>query len=181
MRLQLAASILLFVQLAAAAGQSAKPRLISAQRVADALDSAGLTVKAEQIEFLSEVSVSSNPSTLQVVSTTSNGSTEVVRLRCRDNHECLPFYVLVHGSAGVRTTQRRQESGATAESTVFPAVIRGGDRAVLILENADYRIRVPVICLQDGARGQKIRVASKDRKRFFEGEVVSAGLLKGSL
>jgi flagella basal body P-ring formation protein FlgA len=40
---------------------------------------------------------------------------------------------------------------------------------------------LPVICLQNGVRGQRIRVASKDHRRFFEGEVVGTGVLKGSL
>jgi len=60
-------------------------------------------------------------------------------------------------------------------------VIRGGDHATLILESPDSRMRLPVICLQSGVLGQRIRVASPDRKQYYEAEIVSPGMLKGNL
>ena len=59
-------------------------------------------------------------------------------------------------------------------------VIRGGDHATLILESPDFRMRFPVICLQSGVRGQRVRVASPDHKQFYEAEIVAPGMLKGS-
>jgi len=187
---QFAGLLLLLVPLAATAGQTPERFAISTRRIADALASAGLPVPVSQVEFLSEVSAASDHAVLQVVSTTNRGGgTAMVKLRCHDNHECLPFYVVIHrsaarfvnGEAGGTRLQLASERTPLVEDSSFPRVIRGGDPAILILENADYRIRVPVICLQNGARGQRIRVASKDHRRFFEGEVVGTGMLKGRL
>jgi len=187
---QFAGLLLLFVPLAAPASQTPERFAISTRQIADALASVGLVVNVSQVEFLSDVSATSDHALLQVVSTANRtAGSAIVKLRCHDNHECLPFYVVVHGSkvrslngeaAGTRL-QLASDRGPLVEDTSFPRVIRGGDSATLILENADFRIKVPVICLQTGMRGQRIRVASKDHRRFFEGEVIGTGMLKGSL
>lgn len=157
-------------------------RIVSpVQRIAAAMDLAGLSVSPDQIELLSG---NGNPvsASMRVVSMTeATAGTVKVKLRCRDNRKCLPFYVLVHGvdrakvgSAGVRVV-------AVAEATPAQNIVRGGDHAILILESPDSRMSFPVICLQSGARGQRVRVTSPDRKRFYDAEVVAAGILKGSL
>ncbi len=189
-RNQFAGLLLLFVPLAAIASQTPERFAISTRQIADALASAGLSANVSQVEFLSGVSATSDHARLRVVSTANRAAgAAIVKLRCHDNHECLPFYVVVHASTArslngeVGSARLRIASGQRPliEDTSFPRVVRGGDPATLILENADSRIRVPVICLQNGARGQRIRVASKDHRRFFEGEVVGTGMLKGSL
>lgn len=174
--------MLLLVPMAAMASPPTQRFAISMSQIADALASAGLTVNVAQVEFLSEVNTVSDHAPLQVVSTANRAvGIAIVKLRCHDNHECLPFYVLVHASKTVSLAQPASERIPLVEDTSFPRVVRGGDPATLILENADFRIRMSVICLQNGSRGQKIRVASRDHRRFFEGEVVGTGMLKGSL
>ena len=42
-------------------------------------------------------------------------------------------------------------------------------------------IRLSVICLQNGAPGQMIRVTGKDRKLVFTAQVIDGNLLKGRL
>jgi len=174
--------ILLLAPMAATASQPNRRFTISSQQIVDAMATAGLTTNLAEIEFLSEVSTTSNHAALQVVSTARRGTGgAIVKLRCHANGECLPFYVFVHNFTirpGVQPVKAQQPAVETAS---FSQIVRGGDRATLILENANYRISMPVVCLQDGARGQKIRVASRDHRRFFEGEVIGTGMLKGSL
>jgi len=179
---QFASLMLLFVPMAARASQPAQRFAISTRQIADALASAGFKVNSAQVDILYEVSAVSDHASLQVVSTANRAAgTAIVKLRCHDNHECLPFYVLVHASQASPRLQLASDQEPMVEAVSLPRVVRGGDPATLILEGADFRIHVPVICLQNGVRGQKIRVASKDHRRFFEGEVVGTGMLRGRL
>ncbi|MGB8011401.1 MAG: hypothetical protein WCF68_07295 [Terriglobales bacterium] len=151
---------------------------ISTQRIADAMTLAGIAVRPSQIELLSPINSATASATMRVVSVRHGAAgTTKAKLRCQDNRECLPFYVLVHGVDLANGSGPRPEPAIQAQ----PNTIRGGDRATLILESPDSRMSLPVICLQSGTRGQKIRVTSLDRKRFFDAEVVSAGIVKGSL
>lgn len=174
--------MLWWVPMAAMANTPAHRFPLSMGQIADALASAGLVVNVSQVEFLSTVNAASEQARLQVVNTASRaGGNTVVKLRCLDNHECLPFYVMVHASTTMSSVPPDSGKTPVIEDTSFPRVVRGGDFATLILESADYRISVPVICLQNGARGQTIRVASRDHRRFFEGEVIGSGMLRGRL
>jgi len=150
------------------------------QSVVQALERAGVVVSPEQIVFLAGVRSSLNAG-VRVVSVTDAGDGSVkVKLRCRDNRECLPFYVLVQGIQGGDMNTAKIAAVPAGASGPLSAVVRGGDRAILTLERADSRMRFPVICLQSGVRGQTIRAASPDHKNFYDAEVVAAGMLKGS-
>jgi hypothetical protein len=152
------------------------------QGVIDAIALAGLPVSASQIEMLAGSGNAMGNVSVRVVSISDRtDGTAKVKLRCQDNHECLPFYVLVHGVDHMKVTNAAIPATAVLNTTPPPNVIRGGDRAFLILETPDSRMSFPVICLQSGAPGQKIRVTSSDRKRSYDAEIVAAGLLKGSL
>jgi hypothetical protein len=160
---------------------------LSKRQVADAMISAGIPVKAAQVEFLSQLSASEDVSLQVVTIRTSTEGTATVKLRCHDNRECLPFYVLVHDvrSAGVSDVHHRRVQIATGQARTdkvsSPRLVRGGDHATLLLETSDFRISLPVICLESGMRGQRIRVTSRDGRRFYKGEVVEVGILRGSL
>jgi hypothetical protein len=164
-----------------AMGQTGATRIVmSTQRVAEAMASAGMVAEPGQIDLLSGVSTTREDASVQVVSVAHRaGGTVKVKLRCSDNHDCLPFYVLVHGLNGVDATPKM---GAASVATASANnIIRGGDHAILILETPDAWMRFPVVCLQGGVVGQKVRAASPDRKQFYDAEVVGAGLLKGKL
>ena len=172
--------LLLMAPLAAMASAPTEHFTVSPVQAQDALAAAGLKAGLAQIEFLSEVRTASDHAALEVVNTSKRANAAMVKMRCRDSHQCLPFYVLVHQpQAAVKDPAGGPAS--PADATPFPRLMRSGDPAILILENADYRISLPVVCLQNGTRGQRIRVASKDHRRFFEGEIVRSGLLKGNL
>ncbi len=145
----------------------------------------GIEVIPDQIELLSHGNSTTADARLQVVSIsrgTTGASTTIAKLRCQDNRECLPFYVLLHG---VDDRVKNGRLGVALASSIKPRnlhdLIRGGDRATLVLETPDARMSFPVICLQSGMRGQKIRVASVDHKRFYDAEIVTVDLLKGTL
>jgi len=186
---KLAGVVLLLVPLAAPATEATPRFAISTRQVMDALTTAGLNASPAQVEFLSAVSTASEDAQLHVVSMVNQaGGSAIVKLRCQDNHQCLPFYVslrapkarIVKSGAGGTGLQLASDQEPIGPPTL-PRVMRGGDSAILILESKDFRIRIPVVCLQDGTQGQRIRVTSKDHRRFFEGEVVGTGMLKGSL
>jgi flagella basal body P-ring formation protein FlgA len=158
------------------------------QSIVDALSSAGISVEQGQIEILSgAVNLREGASVRVVKMTDAAAGTVRVKLRCQDNHECLPFYVLVHGVDAVNVRSAAKVRGMALDTLPVirpgppPNVVRGGDHAILVLETPDSRMSFPVICLQNGARGQKVRVTSPDHARIYEAEVVGAGLLKGNL
>jgi hypothetical protein len=156
--------------------------VISARHLVEALMSAGVIVRPAQIELLSGTSNIGESAKVRVVSVNdrADGSAKV-KLRCQDNHECLPFYILVHGLGRVNGERTRVHAVPVVQASSLQNVIRGGDHATLILESADSRMSLPVICLQSGVRGQRIRVSSTDHRQFFDAEVVATGMVKGSL
>jgi flagella basal body P-ring formation protein FlgA len=56
-----------------------------------------------------------------------------------------------------------------------------GSRATLLLEGDHVHIQVPVVCLQNGAVGQTIRVASPDHKQTYVAQVTGNNVLRGRL
>jgi len=152
------------------------------QRVVDALTSAGISVQPDQIEMLSGAIRLGPGASFRVVSAANvTAGTARVKLRCENNHGCLPFYVLVHRVSIVKARAVESDAITAALPGPTPNIVRGGDHAILILETPDSRMSFPVICLQSGSRGQRVRVTSPDHARFFEAQVVAAGLLKGDL
>ena len=166
-----------------ATGQTVDARTAaSAHSVADAIELAGVAVSPGQIEFLSGESSVGESAQMRVVSMTNkmNGTVKV-KLRCRDNHECLPFYVLVRGIGGGKVDRLEARTVPAVVASSPKNLIRGGDHATLILESHDSRMSLPVICLQGGVQGQTIRVTSPDHRQFFDAEIVETGMLRGRL
>jgi len=158
--------------------------LVSSYQVAHAMHAAGVPVTTEGIEFLSSVRTRQPNAALKLINVGSwQDGILRAELRCAEPGECLPFYVLVHDSS----TMPDLWSQSTAQTTTPVRGIhktydvRIGDPATLVFEGRESRITVRVICAQNGDRGQKIRVASRDRKHFYQAEIVEPGLLKGIL
>jgi hypothetical protein len=155
---------------------------ISTERVVYAMASAGIDVSPDQIEILSQVHSSTQSAPMTVVSVSKGGvgtGTIKARLRC-DHHECLPFYVLVHGFDRTSDKIPGIQSAPGPSADKLPSVVRGGDHATLVLQSPDSQMSFPVVCLQSGMPGQKIRVASLDHRRYYDAEIVTAGMLKGT-
>ncbi|MGA9798823.1 MAG: flagella basal body P-ring formation protein FlgA [Terriglobales bacterium] len=167
-------SLFVWLMVLSAESQSASPRFaVSTARVAQAIAQAGVRVKPSQIDFLLAASSASSTTRLQVVRIARwTKSALKVSLRCRSNVECLPFYVVVRDQ-----TISENELPVIAKNPQ-PPVVRGGQLATLVFQTENMQITLPVVCLQNGILGERIRVASPDRKQKFEAEVLEAGLLK---
>jgi hypothetical protein len=177
------AAVLFLAAMPVTMGQTGVRRTSAlAHSVADAMELTGTAVNPDQIEFLSGGNKIREGAEVRVLKVTNRTDGVLkVELRCQDNHECLPFYVLVHGLDRVNLTLPEKRAQPVTAARAPQNLIRGGDHATLILESRDSRISMPVICLQSGVRGQTIRVASTDRKQVFDAEIVANGMLKGNL
>lgn len=159
---------------------------ISHEVILGALHSSGMQISPGQMEQLSGVTATEPNPLLRVVSVDLlDGESDKVLLRCQHPNTCLPFYVLVHWGqpgdrSGVRpdgTGEMRSQSGQPAEKLL----VRSGKIAVLLLEGEYIHITLPVLCLQNGGRGQQVRVISKDTKKRYLARVVGPGVVTSGL
>jgi Chaperone for flagella basal body P-ring formation len=170
-----------------AAAQTHGRIAITPQRVANAMSDAGWKVSPGQVKLLSQVTTSRD-TWLQVVQVKHwQGDQLKVELRCHDPRACLPFYVLVNEGGKADKAGLTAEAGVDAggkqpvvETPTEKPLIRSGDPATLKFADKGLSITMPVICLENGQRGQRIRVASADHKRFYKAEIVGPGLLKAT-
>jgi len=156
--------------------------VITGQSVASAMTAAGWKITGDQVRFLSQVTANRPDARLQVVHT-SRGlqGALTVELRCHDRSACLPFYVVITGAGAAGTSDPTAVSDGDQSALLTTAqkpLLRTGDPATLVFADKALRISMPVICLQNGHQGQKIRVASTDHRRFFKAEIVGPGLLR---
>jgi hypothetical protein len=148
---------------------------ITPVHITGALSTAGLHVTAGQVESLSLMTSSeANPKLTATKVESLDASTTKVRLQCERTDVCLPFYVLVHWPEGTK----QDVKGAARPSVLLePLMVHNGKDATLVFEGQHMRMIMPVLCLQNGVRGQRIRVISKDRKKVFVARVTGPGTL----
>jgi hypothetical protein len=162
--------------------------IITADEVAAAISAAAMVVSPDQVTLLTEVVAKSNAPSLKVESIEQWGNHRIkVRLGCEDQDDCLPFYVAVrfdqeNGAkpAGPRS-DKTPSVGARPTQGQQAFVVRSGSRAVLLIDGGHVHVRLNVICLENGATGQNIRVECKDPKQTYVAKVVNGGVLRGSL
>jgi hypothetical protein len=162
---------------ATAAGRNA----ITAEQIAAALGGAGMHVTSGQVVLLSNVVSTTSAPALRVESMERWGDARMkVRMNCA-SQECMPFFVAVNlGKDDLTAASDRQAiTGGRIDPSTY--VVRSGSPAVLLLEGDHMHIRVSVICLENGAPGQMIRVATKDRRQTFTAQVATRDVLKGGL
>ena len=159
---------------------------ITREQIASALLMNGINVTHDQVERLSDITAfGSGAPRLQVVSVhPQDANTANVRLKCSIASVCLPFYVLLHWQDPDEATstlpkwQKRDQSRARGERlTPDEMLVRSGKTATLVLASSNTRITIPVLCLQNGARRQSVRVMNKDSKRVYLAKVIAAGLV----
>ena len=160
---------------------------IDRDQIISALSQQGVRVAAPQVDLLCELTATQSQPRLQVVSVSRlDGQTSKVRMQCERNDICLPFYFLLHwtdpteGDAA-STTWTAQGQRSRRHLSRDEIMVRSGRRAILVFEGSNYRIRIPVLCMESGAKGQAIRVMSTDRKKTYVARVVSPRLLQGTL
>jgi len=170
--------------LPAAAQVQARRLAITPEDVARALTDSGWKVSADRIKLLAPVTAT-YAAQLDVMQVTHWQAGKLrAKLHCRDPRACLPFFVLID-----EAEKDALSHAAIAEASEPPAnllaepeapLLRSGDPATLKFADRGLSITMPVICLENGRRGQKIRVASMDHKRFYKAEIVGPGLLKAT-
>jgi hypothetical protein len=160
---------------------------ITAQQVAFAMSSVGMQVSPDQVQLLSDVVASTASPMLKVQSMEQWGTHRMkVRMNCARPEQCLPFVVAVswdavqtRSSFVPETTPLNQ--GPALKIGAADYVVRSGAPATLLLDGPRIHIRLSVICLENGAPGQVIRVSSPDRKQLYTAQVVDGSILRGSL
>jgi hypothetical protein len=187
-RLHLAVAILLAVS--AAGAQTISERTpVSEDRIVYALSGFHLAVQESQVQLLSDVSTKSRSGNLQLVEVERwNLSDGLAKFRCAKSGDCLPFFVAIHWPTSVdrdlalagsnrHRTVRAFEKPALRNKEML---VRAGQTATLIVANSKYHATTPIICLQAGSQGQKVRIATMDRKKIALAEVIESGVLRGS-
>jgi hypothetical protein len=187
-RHQLISAVSLLAAMASTATAAPGRAVITPEQVAAAISGAAMKVLPEQVTLLSEVIAKSNSPTLNVESIEPWGSHRMkVRLGCANQEQCLPFYVSVRfdqeSGAKPSVALVDQASAMSLRLNHEPKefVVRAGSKATLLLDGGHVHIRLSVVCLENGAAGQKIRVECKDPKQTYVAEVVEGGILRGSL
>ncbi len=159
---------------------------ISRECILRALHSSGISILPEQMEELSGMTAAEPNPPLKVLSIDMlDGESDKVLLRCEHPNTCLPFYVLVHwgrledGSAA--RPGRSDKKPAQPAQRTGNLLVRSGRTVVLMLEGEYIHMTLPVLCLQNGGRGQQVRVISKDTKKRYVARVTGPGVVTSVL
>jgi hypothetical protein len=182
---RIAAMVVVWVAATLPAASQSERFSITRDQVANAIDGAGMQVSAGQVTLLSNMVSTTGKPALKVESIERWGDRKMmVRLECANPGECLPFIVTVplSGAAqGRLALSPRLQSVSLFANPREPDTIRAGSTAVLFLEGQHVHIQMSVVCLENGSIGQRIRVATRDRRLIFTAEIVSDTTLRGQL
>jgi hypothetical protein len=179
---------LLFAWMGLPAKAAAVREAITVAQVAAAIRDAGVNVSTDQVALLSDVVARTRAPALRVDSFGPwEGNLAPVRLECLTSDEGLPFVVTVRRS-GTKNTEGGLVSSnpqPVRRSPVDPpkskVVVRIGSAAVLLLDGGHVHIQLAVVCLENGAVGQTIRVTGRGHEHTYMAKVCSDGLLRGTL
>lgn len=166
--------------------EEAPRTLISRDCILRALHSSGVSILPEQMEELSGMTAAEPNPPLKVLSIDLlDADSDKVLLRCEHPNTCLPFYVLVHwGRLEDGSTSRPGQTDprpARPEQRTGNLLVRSGRTVVLMLEGEYIHMTLPVLCLQNGGRGQQVRVISKDTKKRYVARVTGPGVVTSAL
>jgi hypothetical protein len=159
---------------------------VSAEAVAAAMASTGVSVEPAQVALLSGVVASTPTPELRVRSIErSNSGRAMVRMECVNSSECLPFLVSVRlSSAPSEFALTPASPKVSSEPRVQPEskyVVRVGAPATLLLEGEHIHISLAVTCLTNGAAGQMVLAETPDHQKTFSAQVAGNGILRGRL
>jgi hypothetical protein len=161
---------------------------ISTNEIAAAVFKLGISVEPAEVTILSDVMSTRPTPPLDVRRVEHFGANEfMVRMECASSEDCLPFFARIHVEQNNVAQMSKLASGfsplngSAASPQSGHTVIRSGSSAILSLDGEHVHIRIPVICLENGAAGQTVRATDKDHHRIFLAQVVEDGLLQGSI
>jgi hypothetical protein len=175
-------SMILGAAMAYAAAPGRYP--ISAEQVAATVNRTGMQITTSQVTLLSEVVATTAAPQLSVRSIAPWGSQRIMaRLECESRDQCLPFFVAIQtgdSAAAAAVILPKTKSPAPVPAAKAYAV-KSGSPAILELEGERVHIRIAVVCLENGALGQTVRVSGKDHHMVYVGQVVDNNVVRGRL
>jgi hypothetical protein len=186
-KLWLAFCVALALSLAHGSEVRAAGSRLSQSQIITALASTHIPTRSLEVEFLAPITLKNAAAALKVTQISKwQQDGALARIECAEPVKCVPFFVILHWTdARERQTTLSEfhPEGPTVSSHASrkPWMVRAGQRATLILENKQLRVSTPILCLESGSQGQRVRVESLDRKRIMTAQVVDAGLLRGTL
>jgi hypothetical protein len=161
---------------------------ITAEQVATAISGTGMNVSPDQVTLLTDVVARSSAPRLGVESIEPWGNHRMkVRMDCVNHEQCLPFYVSIRLKAEAATNAGGSQADQGSTEASLPDrdpkafQVRAGSKATLLIDSGHVHIRLVVVCLENGAAGQKIRVECKDPHQTYIAQVMDGGVLRGSL
>jgi hypothetical protein len=165
---------------------------VSVEQVAASVTKLGVPIMPDQVALLTDVTATTPAPSLQIrFIERVEADRFMVRLECGSQEDCMPFIASVRAGEETATQLsavslrssllRDSASGSDSNARRGTVLMRSGSRAILQLDNEHVHIRIPVICLESGSAGQKIRATDKDHTRVYRAQVVQAGLLQGRL
>jgi hypothetical protein len=153
--------------------------------IIEAMREKGVIVCAGQVSMLSTIPVRTKHPVLEALKIEQlSADASRVLIRCADRSSCIPFYAVVNGLAPNEQTPGELLNGQGAvlqKPASGPVLVKRGSTATLEIVAPDMLITLPVVCLQNGRQGERIRVSSIDRKKTYLGEIVRPGLLRSRL
>jgi hypothetical protein len=166
---------------------AAERHRITPEEVTAAIHAAGMTASPEQVEMLAEVAASSKSPQLKVDSMERWEDRGFrVRLSCL-REECLPFFVAVRGLQPEATSASSPASASAARPDNRPTPdprslsVQAGSRQIFLLEGPHIHIQIPVVCLEGGSVGQRIRVTSLDHRQSYIAQIDGNNILRGKI
>jgi hypothetical protein len=155
---------------------------ITSAHMTTALVTAGVHVTPDQLQPLSLMTATQlNPKLTATKIESLDANTTKVRMQCERTNVCLPFYVLIHWPEADQAKQALKDTPQSRHILLEPLMVRNGKDATLIFEGRNMHMSMPVLCLQNGVRGQHVRVISKDRKKIFLARVTGPGTLTSAV
>jgi hypothetical protein len=153
-----------------------------------------MQVTEDRISLLAKVVATEPNPTMDIMSIGPLGGREttglsearsLVKLGCHLSGTCLPFYAVVTWPDGTARPAgvgvENVASHANAKVKPIAAItMRVGTHAMLVMDDKRSHVQVSVVSLENGNAGERIRVASQDRKQVYVAEVIGANLLKRS-
>lgn len=160
---------------------------ITSLHVAEVLSSRGLATTPEHVEVPEGLSaLRARPQLrLESLEPLPDGRLRA-RMACQQMADCTPFLATVRLPATgerVATTTGSTQGGSFGPVQKEPSGQRlmAGQKATLFLETPRMRITLPVVAVDSGAPGAKIRVSSPDHRQTYRAVVVNTNSVQGEL
>lgn len=174
---------------------------ITQAAVASLLRANGANVDSSQVHLPMQLTATTAEPHLEIVATRRVAKHELdLEVHCQATAECLPFDALVDindastiglgaygGASSVESARQSsrhdvpEQSSLPDESNASTDYLRVGGRVTLVMVDERMRIHLPVIAMDSGSKGTRIRVCTLDRKKIFDAFVVDSQTVQGAV